>query len=119
MNTLAFTDGDHFGLGGIWTLRGYNQDRFVGPVSAMTNFELRWTFANLRDIVGQRFSFAVVPFLDMGRVFDTVGSFTFADWKRGQGAGLRLIWNKATIIRADVGASDEGWDFYIDFGHQF
>jgi hypothetical protein len=118
MNTLAFTDGDHQGLGGVWTLRGYNQDRFVGAVTALTNLEIRWTFWDF-DLLDQRFSVAVVPFLDMGRVFDTVGSFTFSDWKRGEGGGLRIAWNKATIIRPDVGVSDEGWDFYIDFNQLF
>jgi Omp85 superfamily domain len=123
-NTLAFTDGDHQGLGGIWTLRGYNQDRFVGAVVAMTNVEIRWTFVSFHwlmgDLIGdQKFSFALVPFLDMGRVFDTVGTFTFADWKRGEGGSFRVAWNQATIVRADFGVSDEGWDFYLDFGHQF
>jgi outer membrane protein assembly factor BamA len=118
MNTLAFTDTDRQGLGGIWTLRGYNQDRFVGAVTAMTNLEIRWTFVNF-DLKDQRFALAVVPFLDIGRVFDTVGSFTFADWKRGEGGGIRIAWNKATLIRSDLGVSTEGWDLYIDFGHQF
>jgi hemolysin activation/secretion protein len=124
MNTLAFTDGDHTGLGGIWTLRGYNQDRFVGAVTAMTNVEIRWTFVKFNwamgDFIGdQKFSFALVPFLDMGRVFDSVAGFTFADWKRGEGGSFRVAWNQATIVRADFGVSDEGWDFYLDFGHQF
>jgi outer membrane protein assembly factor BamA len=123
MNTLAFTDGDHQGLGGVWTLRGYNQDRFVGAIAAMTNLEIRWTFWTLPELKvlgeGQRFSMALVPFLDMGRVFDTVGSFTFAGWKRGEGGSLRVAWNKSTIVRCDVGVSDEGWALYLDFGNQF
>jgi outer membrane protein assembly factor BamA len=119
MNTLAFTDGDRQGLGGVWTLRGYNQDRFVGPIAAMTNVEIRWTFLNLPEFLSQNFSLALVPFLDMGRVFDTVQTLTFAGWKRGEGGSLRILWNKASIIRADVGFSDEGWDLYLDFGHQF
>jgi outer membrane protein assembly factor BamA len=118
MNTLAFTDGDKQGLGGSSTLRGYNQDRFVGPVVALTNAEIRWTFVNF-SLLRQRFGLGAVSFLDFGRVFDRVGDFTFLGWKRGEGAGLRVAWNQATIVRADFAFSTEGFYYYIDFGHVF
>jgi hemolysin activation/secretion protein len=118
MNTLAFTDMDRQGLGGRWTLRGYNQDRFVGPVAVVGNVELRWTFVAF-DFLRQNFGLAAVPFLDVGRVFDRVGDLSLADWKRGAGAGVHLAWNKATIIAFDYGLSTEGRDFYMAFGQQF
>jgi len=118
MNTLAFTDADRQGLGGLWTMRGYKQDRFVGAVAALTNVELRWSFVNF-DVLGQNFGLSVAPFLDMGRVFDRVGDFTFSGWRRGEGAGLRVAWNKATIIVFDYGVSSEDSGLYMDFGHQF
>jgi outer membrane protein assembly factor BamA len=119
MNTLAFTDGDKQGLGGLWTLRGYKQDRFVGLVSAMANVEVRWTFVNFPRLWGQDFALQLAPFLDMGRVFDRVADFTFAGWKRGQGAGLHVLWNKATIIMVEYGVSSEDQGLYMDFGQQF
>jgi len=61
----------------------------------------------------------IVPFLDMGRVFDRVGDFTFAGWRRGEGAGLRIAWNKAMVIVFDYGVSSEDSGLYMDFGHQF
>jgi outer membrane protein assembly factor BamA len=118
MNTLAFTDTDRQGLGGLRTMRGYKQDRFVGPIAALANIELRWTFLDF-DALGQNFGLSVAPFLDMGRVFDRVGDFTFAEWRRGEGAGLRVAWNKATIIVFDYGVSSEDSGLYMDFGHQF
>ncbi len=118
MSTLGYTDGDHRGLGGVWTLRGYNQDRFVGSIATLANVELRWTFANF-GLLGQRFGLAAVPFLDIGRVFDRMSDFTLAGWKRGEGGGMRIAWNKATIVRADFGVSDEGFDYYMDFMHTF
>ena len=80
--------------------------------------EARWTFVNF-SVLRQRFGLQLVSFLDLGRVFDRVADFSFAGWKRGEGGGLRIAWNKATILRADFGASTEGWDYYIDFGQQF
>jgi outer membrane protein assembly factor BamA len=118
MNTLALTDGDRQGLGGLWTLRGFRQDRFVGPVSALANLEVRWTFLDF-DVVGEHFALALAPFLDLGRVFDRVGDFTFGNWQRGEGAGLHVAWNKSTIIMFDYGVSSEDQGLYMDFGQQF
>jgi outer membrane protein assembly factor BamA len=115
---MPFIDDNHAGLGGFRTLRGYRQNRFVGPVMALTNTELRWTFAHAR-VLGQGFGFILVPFLDIGRVFDEVGQTTLAGWKRSQGVGLRVAWNEATIIMADYGISDEDQGLYLNFNHIF
>ena len=118
MNTLAFTDGDRQGLGGLWTIRGYKQDRFVGPVAALANVELRWTFVDF-DALSQHFALQVAPFLDMGRVFDRLGDFSLSSWRRAEGAGLHVAWNKATVIVLDYGLSEEDQGLYMDFGQQF
>ncbi len=118
MGTLAFTDGDQVGLGGLRTIRGFRQERFVGRIAALTNFEVRWTFYDFK-VRRQRFHFILVPFLDMGRVFDDVRDTTLAGWKRGQGAALRIGWNQATIVSLDYGVSAEGAGFYVNFGHPF
>jgi hypothetical protein len=115
---LPFIDDNHEGLGGLRTLRGYDQDRFVGPIIVLTNYELRWTFTRFR-FLGQGFGLMVVPFLDMGRVFDDVQQTSFADWKRAQGAGFRIAWNEATILMADYGVSSEGSGLYLNFNHIF
>jgi outer membrane protein assembly factor BamA len=118
MNTLAFTDGDHQGLGGLWTMRGYKQDRFVGPIAVLTNVELRWTFVDF-DVLSQHFALEAAPFLDMGCVFDRVADFSLSRWKRGEGAGLHVAWNKATVIVFDYGISEEDQGLYMDFGQEF
>jgi outer membrane protein assembly factor BamA len=115
---LPFIDDDHAGLGGLRTLRGFRQNRFVGPVIALTNYEVRWTFAHTQ-IYGQKLAFMGVPFVDMGRVFDSVPRTTLAGWKRSQGMGLRVAWNEATIIMFDFGFSDEDTGLYLNFGHIF
>jgi outer membrane protein assembly factor BamA len=118
MNSLPLTDANHFGLGGIWTMRGYKQDRFVGPILALGNLELRWTFADF-EVEKQRFALQIAPFLDVGRVFDRVDDFSLTGWRRGEGVGLHLAWNKSTIVRLDYGISDEDEGFYMDVGEQF
>jgi hemolysin activation/secretion protein len=115
---MPFIDDNHAGLGGFRTLRGYAQNRFVGPVLALTNYEVRWTFAKFR-VLKQGFALIAVPFLDIGRVFDNVGQTTFAGWKRTQGAGLRIAWNEATVIMVDYGFSDEDTGLYLNFNHIF
>lgn len=117
MNTLALTEGDQGGLGGERTIRGYRQDRFVGNVAAVANAEVRWTFVHFR-LLKQLFSLQIAPVFDVGRIFDNVvANETFTQgWKWSAGAGLRIGWNRSTIIMFDAAASTEDIGFYIDFG---
>jgi outer membrane protein assembly factor BamA len=124
-NTLALTEDDQTGLGGERTLRGYRQDRFIGAVSALGNLELRWTFVHFK-LLKQTFSIQAAPFFDVGRVFDNVVdglaapcSGAFDCWKVSGGGGIRIGWNRSTIIMFDLGASAEDIGFYIDFGMPF
>jgi hypothetical protein len=118
MNTYAFTERDRFGLGGLRTIRGYKQDRFIGPVSLLSNMELRWSFAEF-EIFKQHIKLEAVPFFDAGRTFENNGSITLNDWKLGGGMGVHLAWNLSTIIVFDYGFTPEGNAFYMDLGHVF
>ena len=118
MSNLPFIDDNHGGLGGFRSLRGFRDSRFVGPVIALTNYEVRWTFLRFKTL-DQTFGLMVVPFLDIGRVFDNVATTSFKDWKRTQGGGFRIAWNEATIIMADYGFSDEDAGLYVNFNHIF
>ena len=118
MNELSFTDLNREGLGGRTTMRGFKLNRFVGRALALANVELRWTFAEIRPL-HQRFAFMVVPFLDIGRVFDSIEDFELARFRHSQGAGFRIAWNQATIINVDYGTSREGSALYINFNHPF
>jgi hypothetical protein len=122
MDTLATAGGtddptDQTGLGGERTLRGYRADRFVGPVASAANAEIRWTFVRF-PLFAQLFSLQIAPFVDTGRVFDRVG-LSFSDWKVAAGTGLRVGWNRSTIVMFDLGVSREDTGFFIDFGMPF
>ena len=123
MEIMPFIDDNHAGLGGFRTLRGYDQNRFVGPVLGLTNYEIRWTFVKFHAL-HQGFALIACPFLDVGRVFDSVQTTTLAGWKHSEGAGLRIAWNEATIIMVDYGFSQESptpslAGLYINFNHIF
>ena len=115
---IPFTDGDVSGLGGQPTLRGFSTDRFVGDAAAYANAELRWSFADT-VIWNQHLRFMLVPFVDTGRVFDSVGDSTLKDWKIDGGVGLRLAWNLSTVVSFDFAKSGEANLFYMELGHQF
>jgi outer membrane protein assembly factor BamA len=115
---IPMTDGDIDGLGGRLTLRGFVQNRFVGENAAFANAELRWSFAETM-LWKQHLRFMLVPFVDTGRVFDSVGATTLEDWKVAGGAGFRLAWNLSTIVSFDFGRSSEATLFYMELGHQF
>jgi hypothetical protein len=116
--TIPLTDGDADGLGGHATLRGFVTDRFVGEAMAVADCELRWSFAETM-LWKQHLRFMLVPFVDTGRVFDSVGDTTLKDWKFDGGLGFRLAWNLSTIVSFDYARSGEGTMFYMEIGHQF
>jgi outer membrane protein assembly factor BamA len=118
MNTLAFTDNDISGLGGLRTMRGFAQDRFAGKVAALANFELLFRLVETKAWKSS-FAFMLAPFIDLGRVFDRFGDTSLKRWSHGQGAALRIICNQATVVSVDYGISQEGYGLYINFGHQF
>ena len=93
----------------------------VGRVVALTNLELRWTFYEFDAPFGKRQHFALmlVPFLDVGRVFDSFSDLELKRFRNGQGAGFRIAWNQATIIVIDYGVSREGSTLYVNFNHPF
>jgi outer membrane protein assembly factor BamA len=118
LNALPFTEDFRTGLGGHRTLRGYRQDRFVGPTMALVNGEIRWTFTRF-TLARQKLALIAVPFVDAGRAFDGARSLTARDWRVGYGAALRVSWNLATIGTIDYGRSSEDTGLYVNFGHMF
>ena len=120
MNNFSYSDDLKHGLGGLRSLRGFQQDRFVAPVKTFINLEARW-FATSLSGKGQLFDFYLVPFIDLGNVYDDVKSTDFFNnnWKQTQGAGVHVVWNQTTVIIVDYGVSSEESSLYINFNHLF
>jgi Omp85 superfamily domain len=106
------------GLGGRRTVRGYTQDRFVGPLATAVNLEARWTFSEF-DLFHQHIELALNPFFDAGRVYDGAGDVTVNDWALGYGVALALKWNLSTVVRFDYGLSSEGTGLYLELTQPF
>ena len=47
----------------------------------------------------------IAPFLNVGRVFDSVGDFELKRFPNGKGAGFQIAWNQATVIVFEYGVS--------------
>ncbi len=122
MNKFAFALNRRDGLGGNRTLRGFKQDRFVGPTMTMGNAEIRLSFAEIAG-AGQRFEFKIIGFVESGNVYDKAGDpFNKPRWneyKTSYGGGLVIAWNLATIIHAYYGVSAEDTGIFVNFEHNF
>ncbi len=112
------TEGMMGGLGGLRTLRGFKQDRFVGRTMGWGNSEVRWKFAETK-IGSEYFVFNLVPFMDYGRVWDDEHKIGWKGYKYSRGIGLRIAWNQATIIMIDYAKSREDEQTFVNFSHVF
>jgi len=105
-------------LGGARSLRGYREARFVAPVTALINTELRARLYEFR-LLAQDWGLGAVAFYDAGRVWEKLNHMVLSDWRGAPGVGLRLSWNQSTILRWDIGFSREGTQSFFAFQHIF
>lgn len=96
-------------LGGNNTLRGFQQDRYLGRAAILTNAELRCpVYKRLTGILGA----------DAGRAFSEFRLMGISDWKISPVAGLRLNMDNF-IVRLDAGFAPDNMGLYFNFGHLF
>jgi len=104
-------------LGGSQTLRGFKANRFLGRTVAFANLELRHRFADF-DVAGQNITLTAAPFFDAGTVGDR--PFLLAPTVRAAGGlGLRIGWNRSTVIVADAAFSQEDSQFFLNFNQSY
>ena len=104
-------------LGGSQTLRGFKANRFLGRTVAFTNVELRHRFAEF-DVAGQNVTLTAAPFFDAGSVGNR--PFLVAPAVRAAGGlGLRIGWNRSTVIVADAAFSREDSQFFVNFNQSY
>lgn len=102
------------GLGGVFSQRGFAENRFIGTTKGLANFEIRAYFPPLfKHLV-----FGAGPFLDVSRVFDGSGSF-FRVWHVASGGEFTINWRESFLFRLDYAVSSEGGEFYIEGRHLF
>ncbi len=108
------------GHGGVFSARGILLRRYQGPVKLLLNGELRWTPLSVAP-GGQEFDFTLAGFVDSGRVWGDLKFQEGGGLKTSAGGGLRIVWNRDFIIRADygVGITEPSTGFYLEFDHIF
>lgn len=104
-------------LGGAQTLRGFKANRFLGRTVGFLNVEFRHRFADV-DVLGQNLTWTIAPFLDLGTVGDQV-FLVKPVLRAAAGAGLRIGWNRSTVIVADAAFSREDAQFFINFNQSY
>ena len=94
--------------GGSNTLRGFHNYRFHDRNMLVANAESRWALFQHID---------VAAFFDAGDVAARAGDLGFD--KTSYGAGLRIHSRTSTLVRLDVGHSQEGWQIIFNLSDPF
>lgn len=111
------TEGSINALGGAQTLRGYKANRILGRTVAFGNVEVRHRVLDV-DALGQNFTFTVTPFFDLGTIGDGL-LVRFDKLRVAGGAGLRIGWNRSTIITIDYAISEEDQQLFVGFNKSY
>ena len=96
-------------LGGEHSLRGVRLRRLRGPWTLLNQMELRWRVVGWRALNTDT-DLVLLGFMDVGHVAVQASDFSRHPPVLGQGAGVRLSFDKTFIVRVDVGFSAiENW----------
>jgi outer membrane translocation and assembly module TamA len=99
-------------LGGPLNLRGYNLNRFTGRSMLYHNAELRLKLFSFTSYLFPG-TFGLIGFNDVGRVW--IKNERSDTWHHGYGGGIYIVPANVVLIRALLGCSREGNQFYFNF----
>ena len=105
------------GLGGNGGIRGYPANQFVDRIMTVFNTELRLTTFKVDALGG--IDFVLLGYYDVGRVAHDWSEWQMKDMHRAGGAGLRLVWQRNTIINISSGRSKYESNTNFSFNHMF
>lgn len=105
------------GMGGNNGIRGYPANQFVDKVMGVFNTELRLTTFRVQALGG--IDFVLLAYYDVGRVAPSYSEFAMKDFHRAMGGGLRLVWQRNTIINISYGRSQYEANGNFSFNHMF
>ena len=130
----ASTDSDrsNFGLGGIYSLRGYNFNEYSGNNILLTNIEFRFPLINNIDYLVWPLNWLLIKklkgvlFVDEGIVWNGFSYFPWENFRNSVGVGLRLHTfigeYYPLILRFDVARRTDIFStevYYFALGHMF
>lgn len=98
-------------VGGVDTIRSFNEFRFKDENALWMTAEYRWRFHKYAS---------VVTFVDAGKVAGDWQDLNFTGLKKGYGFGLRAHTRTQTLARIDFGTGGgEGWAVFLKVGPSF
>ncbi|MEI6080723.1 MAG: BamA/TamA family outer membrane protein, partial [bacterium] len=106
------------GLGGQDTLRGAPTFRFIDNLKFVSQLELRTRFYN-GSVFGQHMELFLIPYWDIGRVWDRQKRVTFDQMHNAFGNEFRFTWNTTFIASFTMGFSSNNFSTYLTFGESF
>jgi hemolysin activation/secretion protein len=105
-------------LGGFTTLRGFSPNRFFGDARVVLNLEARFRVLQLQ-LFGVAAEFELAPFVDVGKVFNSVDQFLSSPFEVTPGVGFRGLAAPSVVGHIDVGVSREGVAIYVGLDYPF
>lgn len=111
-------------LGGFYRMRAYPMNRFndraVLYAAAEYRYTLKWNPVGAVDWLRflQSDWLQLVGFVEGGRVARDFDGDLLKDWKVDAGFGIRSMF-AGTVVRLDIGFSDETASAWVMFGHPF
>ncbi|MBK7865341.1 MAG: BamA/TamA family outer membrane protein [Archangiaceae bacterium] len=106
-------------VGGHNTVRGLEYGADAGRRRMLATVELRARVIE-GTVLSQALALGLAAFVDSGAVLDDAAGRVLPVARVGAGAGVRLAWNRAFVVRLDVAAAS--WAaprLYLEFGHVF
>lgn len=105
-------------LGGEDTLRGFGANRFFGDGRLLLNLEARVRMLRL-ELFGVEAEFEGVPFVDLGKVFTSVGAVHRGRLEVTPGLGFRALTRPNVVGRLDIGVRREGPAIFVGLDYPF
>lgn len=105
-------------LGGVDTLRGFGENRFFGDARLLFNAEVRARVLRAR-IFGVNAELQVAPFVDVGKVFNSVEQFLDTPFEVTPGIGFRGLAPPSVVGHVEFAYSREGPAIYVGLDYPF
>jgi outer membrane protein assembly factor BamA len=105
-------------LGGGTTLRGFSEGRFYGNARVLLNLETRVRLITMR-LFGVTAEFQAAPFVDVGKVLNSIDDLTRGRVETTPGIGLRGLVRPSVVGHVEVGVSREGPAIFVGLDYPF
>jgi hypothetical protein len=115
---LSSLGGDQSAVGGDQPLRGYGPGRYYDRDAFSATAELRQRVANI-NAASSHVEIELTPFVDVGRVFGSTGTFPLSQLHTVAGIGVRGLARPFVVGYVDFGYGNEGLAVFTGINYPF